>query len=293
MRILTAISTVAILLLVFLAGPVAAASVNDFQIYNLVDESNVTRLLGRLHVPTEYAADPTTPRPLILFLHGSGESGTNNVAQINGNIDNLLTAAKARDAFLYAPQTNSGWENPILFTRAMTMIDRAIADLSVDPEPHLRHGTLDGWRRRVELRQSISRPCGRHGPDLRRLSGESGFQPSNIVNEPIWAFHGRNDTNVPVQVTRDVVNSLLNEAGLPIPEYPPTINNVFGPIETFDNPPLDLHYTDYRGGHGIWPQVYNSARFVRLDVRPRRRPGARHAVVGCGDRGGGARSDAR
>jgi predicted peptidase len=256
MRILTAVSTVVILLVAILARPSAAASVNDFQIYNFVDESNVTRLLGRLHVPADYSSDPATLRPLILFLHGAGESGTNNVAQINGNIDNLLTAAKARDAFLYAPQTNSGWENPIQFTRAMTMIDRAIAEQRVDPNriyvTGLSMGGGGAWNFLNQFPDRVAATvpiCG--------VYPAFGFEPSNVVNEPIWAFHGRNDTTVPVQVTRDVVNSLLIEAGLPIPEYPPTINNVFGPIETFDNPPLDLHYTDYRGGHGIWPQVYN------------------------------------
>ncbi len=79
--------------------------------------------------------------------------------------------------------------------------------------------------------------------------------PSTIVNEPIWAFHGRSDANVPVEVTRAVVNSLLVEASLPIPEYP-LKSNTFGPNVLFENPPLDLRYTDMRGTHGIWPQVY-------------------------------------
>jgi predicted peptidase len=89
------------------------------------------------------------------------------------------------------------------------------------------------------------------------VSPSFGFQPATIVNEPIWAFHGRSDTVVPISVTRGVVNSLLTVASLPIPEYPPT-SSVFFPITTFENPPLDLRYTDYRGGHDIWPRVYNT-----------------------------------
>src|SRR3954462_472439 len=115
-----------------LIRPAAGASVNDFLPYSFVNSSNNVLLPGRLHVPTEYDTDPNTLRPLILFFHGSGESGTNNLSQINGNIDNLLAAAKARGAFLYAPQTNIGWENTTLFSYAMTMIDRAIADRDVD-----------------------------------------------------------------------------------------------------------------------------------------------------------------
>ncbi len=66
-------------------GPLSAgaAPVADF-----VDFSRAG-LPGRMYVPPE-AVDSTMPRPLILFLHGAGEIGSDNLAQINQNIDNLL-----------------------------------------------------------------------------------------------------------------------------------------------------------------------------------------------------------
>lgn len=231
-----------------------AAAESDFEVYNLVDELNVLRLRGRLHVPASYASDPTTTRPLIIFLHGSGESGTNNLSQINGNIDNLLAAAKAHDAFLYAPQTNSGWEQSVLLGRAMTMIDRAITERSVDPNriyvTGLSMGGGGAWNflHQFPNRVAATVPiCG--------IYPSFGFMPSTIVNEPVWAFHGRGDSVVSVDVTRNVVDSLLTEAGLPLPIYPPK-TNVFAPHATFEFPPLDLRYTDMRGNHGIWPEVY-------------------------------------
>ena len=232
---------------------VDAASVNDFITYSYTDNSPL--LPGRLHVPTEYASDPSELRPLILFLHGSGESGTDNLKQINGNIDNLLTAAKAREAFLYAPQTNIGWEDPNMLAHAMTMIDRAIADRSVDPNRIYVTGlSMGGGGVWTFLNQFADRVAA--AVPICGVYPSSAYMPSNIVNEPIWAFHGRSDKNVPVQVTRDVVNSLLIEAGLPIPTYTPS-TNVFGPNILFQNPPLDLRYLDMRGDHGIWPTVYN------------------------------------
>src|SRR5690606_13632532 len=74
--------------------PARAASVSDFLEYNLLSAGGGVLFRGRLHEPAEFASDPSEPRPLILFFHGAGESGTNNLAQINGNIDNLLAAAK-------------------------------------------------------------------------------------------------------------------------------------------------------------------------------------------------------
>lgn len=61
-------------------------------------------------------------------MHGAGESGTNNAAQVNGNIDNLLAEAKRRGAFLYAPQTNGGWSSATILDRVASMLDRALAE---------------------------------------------------------------------------------------------------------------------------------------------------------------------
>ena len=63
------------------ATPTRAADPSQF-----IDWS-MTGLPGRLHVPTTYV--PGQKRPLILFLHGGGERGTDNLLQINGNIDLL------------------------------------------------------------------------------------------------------------------------------------------------------------------------------------------------------------
>jgi predicted peptidase len=253
MRFHRAFSAIAAFSFVLVARPVVAASISDFVNYSYSDSSSFA-LQGLLHVPAEYASDPTTLRPLILFFHGSGESGTNNLSQINGNIDNLLAAAKSRGAYLYAPQTSIGWENPTLLTDAMTMIDRAIADRSVDPQRiyvtglSLGGGAVWNFLNLFPDRVAAAVPISAVYPS-------ATFVPSNIVNEPIWAFTGRGDTNVPVIVTRTVINSLLTTAGLPLPTY--TTNN-FAPNQTLDFPPLDLHYGDFRGGHDIWTTVYNT-----------------------------------
>src|SRR4051794_5226229 len=240
-----------------LIRPAAGASVNDFLPYSFVDSNSNVLLPGRLHVPTEYDTDPNTLRPLILFLHGSGESGTNNLSQINGNIDNLLAASKARSAFLYAPQTNFGWENATLFSEAMTMIDRAIAERSVDPNRIYVTGLSLGGGGVWNFVNQFPEPVAAAVP-ICAVSPAPGFAPATMVNESIWAFHGRSDTTVSVTVTRNVINTLAAQAGLPIPTYPAT-SNTFFPNTRFDFPPTDIHYTDMRGNHDIWFQVYDGA----------------------------------
>jgi predicted peptidase len=237
--------------------PAVAASINDFVQYSYFDTSNTRQLPGLLHVPAGYAINPSAARPLILFLHGAGESGTNNLLQINSNIDNLLAAAKTRDAFLYAPQTNIGWGNSTLLSHAMTMIDRAISDRNVDPNRIYVTGLSMGGGGVWNFGNLFADRVAASVP-VCAVYPTSSFRPSIMIDEPIWAFHGRSDTVVPVQVTREVINTLVTEAGLPIPTYPAT-SNTFFPNTRFDFPPTDLHYTDMRGNHDIWFQVYNQS----------------------------------
>ena len=211
MRYHGALSAIVTLSVLVLARPATAASINDFLTYSLLDSNNNPLLRGLLHVPAEYATDPTTPRPLILFFHGSGESGTNNLSQINGNIDNLLAAAKvgAGPFFMLHKPISAGTYYALIVRYDH---DRpAIADRDVDLNRIYVTGLSMGgggvWNflNQFPDRVAAAVPIFAAGPS-------SSFLPANVVNEPIWAFHGRSDANVPVTVTRNVINSLLTRS---------------------------------------------------------------------------------
>jgi predicted peptidase len=240
------------------ARSAAAASVNDFVDYSLRDESNMVLLPGRLHVPAAYASDPTTPRPLILFLHGGGEVGTDNLLQINGNIDRLLLfGGKARGAFLYAPQTRTGWYQENELANTMAMIDRAIAEWNVDPTRiyvtglSLGGGGVWNYLSTFSERFAAGVPICAIGPSVL-------FPPAIVAHEPIWAFHARNDNIVPPTSSREIIDVLLGTEGQPQPNYP-ALNDFTSDFQ-FDSTVLDIHYSEYRtGGHGIWSRVYSTA----------------------------------
>ena len=115
------------------AGISPAADVAEFTDFSLRDANNTVVMPGRLYVPPEATTDPNLPRPLIVFLHGSGEAGKDNANQVNGNVDNLLAEAKRRGAFLFAPQSpEEEWRDKAVTDNMMAMVDRAIADQNVD-----------------------------------------------------------------------------------------------------------------------------------------------------------------
>jgi predicted peptidase len=51
-----------------------------------------------------YAPKAHSPRPLILFLHGGGESGTDNLLQLTGTLGAIKLAERFPDMFILAPQ---------------------------------------------------------------------------------------------------------------------------------------------------------------------------------------------
>jgi predicted peptidase len=226
----------------------SAANVNDFIDFTMPNPGIGSALLpGRLYVPPEAAIGP---RPLILFLHGAGESGTNNTAQVNGNIDNLLAEAKRRGAYLYAPQTNNGWGNTTTNGRVMSMIERATIEQSINTNRLYVTGLSMGGGGVWNLLNFYGDRFAA-GVPICGVAPMTGFLSSNMLDEPIWAFHARNDSTVNVSNSRNRINGILAAAGQPAPAYPGTGDFLF------DSATLDLHYTEYAtGGHGIWPRVY-------------------------------------
>jgi predicted peptidase len=232
-----------------------AASVADFLDYSLVVSGQLL-LPGRLFVPPEAASNPGLPRPFILFLHGGGESGANNLSQINGNIDSLLAEAKRRGAFLYAPQTPNNWSGVSLSDRVMTMVDRAVVERSVDADRLYITGLSNGgggtWNMlsRYPERFAAGLPiCG--------VSPAADFVPSRLVDQSILAAHARNDPVVSVTTSRNVISRILTAAGQPSLIFP-ALNDTTTVFD-FSSPAIDLSYVELpTGGHGIWPFVYNT-----------------------------------
>ncbi|MDA3873134.1 MAG: hypothetical protein PF795_04160 [Kiritimatiellae bacterium] len=235
-----------------------AADPNEFLVWNY-DQLNdgSPELRGRLFVPTDY--DPSQSYPLVIFYHGLGEVGTNNTGQVNGNINNLLAAAKSRGFFLYAPQTPSGW-NAGTIRSSMRMAANAREAYNIDSSKVYVTGlSLGGgatWLAVSTYPGSMAAAvpiCG--------VSAGTGFRPNDLTAKPIWAFHAANDGTVGVGTSRSAVNGILSAR----PE--PTINfntaQSGSPYYTGNNRYYDkgtLRYTEYAsGGHGIWGTVYNES----------------------------------
>jgi len=199
--------------------PLWAVPVTDFIDFSLRNASNQVILPGRLYVPPEAAADPASPRPIIINLHVGGANGTDNLAQLTHIAGQTLVEAKDRGAFLYAPQATSTWSTKIITDEVMTMLDRAINTFNADPNRVYIIGFSQGSQGTWNM---LSRYDGRFAAGIPISSGvvQPDFVPARLIDTPIIALHARDDPDALVSNTRNVLNSILNAAHDPLPAYP-------------------------------------------------------------------------
>jgi hypothetical protein len=220
-----------------MAGLASAANIADFADYSLSDSRGRVLLPGRLFTPPEAITDPTSPRPSLVFLHGGGAIGSNNITQVEHTPDYLLDEAKRRGAFLYVPQTDSGWATLSAVDSVMTMIDRAVDERNADDNRLYATGYSNGGGGTWNL---LSRNSGRFAAAM-AISGVApagGFNPANLLGTAIIALHARDDATVPVARTRSVVNGVLTAAGESLPDYPATGSNL---VLLVSNPHFAFH----------------------------------------------------
>ena len=70
--------------------------VKNEEMFGKYEENDV---LYRMYEPTAHS-----PRPLILFLHGGGECGTDNLQQLTGTLGAIKLAERYPDMYILAPQ---------------------------------------------------------------------------------------------------------------------------------------------------------------------------------------------
>jgi len=183
-------------------------------------------------------ADTLRRFPLVIFLHGSGERGNDNEAQLKWGVMNFASDENMirYPAFVIAPQCPAGlsWSN---FNR-----DRSNTQMSLQPSPAkpmqllielieklkktLRidttriyitglsmggFGTYDAIMRYPKLFAAAVPVCG--GGDVSKVS--------SIAHIPIWIFHGAEDPTVSPVYSLEMLQALTKAGAHPgFTQYP-------------------------------------------------------------------------
>jgi predicted peptidase len=179
-----------------------------------------------------YQPESETKIPLIIHLHGTGESGTDNQAQLYSgqNIGpDYFTSPEIQaiqKAIVLAPQTPTEirWANTTLepynfkttpSTPSMTALLKLI-DYLAATNPHidrnriymtgLSRGGQGAWNaalQRPHLFAAVVPIAGSASPEDARL----------LIHLPIWTFHASDDSVTNVDYTRDMVDAIILAGG--------------------------------------------------------------------------------
>jgi predicted peptidase len=216
---------VGVVLVLLLPTVVLAADPNQFLAGTYTDSGTGLQLPYRLFVPLDY--NPLEEYPLVLFLHGSGETGTDNTSQLS-HVDGLLTHAKmpAYSSFLLAPQTNSGWSSTVE-QMTLSVIDQLQTQYSIDSNRRYVTGLSMGGYGTWDM---ISRYPDRFAAAVPICGGGDITMAPLLVDEPIWAFHNAGDMTVSVSQSREMIEAISAAGGTPrYTEYPKNGHNAYDP----------------------------------------------------------------
>jgi predicted peptidase len=185
----------------------------------------------RLMVPESVEAGKKYP--LVVFLHGAGERGTNNEAQLVHGIKDFSSAEHRQKypCFLIAPQcpekekwgdwtVNAGLsKEPTEPSRlVMELVDTLIKDQPIDTKRIYITGLSMGGFGTWDL---ISRYPDKFAAAVPICGGGDPRQAEKIARIPIWCFHGTKDNAVKVERSRDMIEAIKKAGGKPkYTEYP-------------------------------------------------------------------------
>ena len=193
------------------------------------------------YLPKDYPGTNGQRWPLMLFLHGAGERGTDiQRAAVHG----LLKQVKLGQEFpfiIVAPQCPEDqiWETEPL----LQLLDQAEKKYSVDPKrvylTGLSMGGFGTWKLGLahpERFAALVPICG--GGNMIEVALGPRDKPAAIKSLPIWAFHGAKDDVVPLNESERMVTQLkkLGAKEVKLTVYPEANHDSW--TETYKNPEL-------------------------------------------------------
>lgn len=178
----------------------------------------------RLFVPS--LAANGRPLPVVLFLHGSGQRGNDNMAQLQTLPAHLADPDVERrfPCFVLVPQcpADSSWTAPG-FPRGDSVADCAVDDVvrmldevleryPADPNRIYLIGYSMGGYGAWEL--AIRHPD-RFAAVVPVAGGGSPERAAALREVPVWAVHGANDKTIPPEESRQMIAAIRESGGTP------------------------------------------------------------------------------
>jgi predicted peptidase len=210
-------------------------------------EAKITKTVtGRylLYLPKDYKADRRHPWPLILFLHGSGERGSDLEKVKTHGPPKLVAQGKDFPFIIVSPQCPDGqwWDPDILMGLLSDVTKKYVVDKDRIYLTGLSMGGFGTWTlgaEHPELFAAIAPICGQ---------GDTS-KAAALKDMPIWAFHGGKDPVVAIKGDQDMVDAVKAAGGdVKFTIYPDAGHDAW--TETYDNPDLYQWFLQHKRHKG-------------------------------------------
>lgn len=232
----------------------ATGQVTDFVAETYTDSLG-NELQYRLLKPADY--DSSRQYPLVLFLHGAGERGSDNFSQLKWGVTHFAEPRMREQypAFVVAPQVPSdeSWaplgairdtssfsmpmkQEPTPSMRlTVELLDKLQDRYSIDDKRLYVTGISMGGFGTFDL---IQRHPNRFAAAVPVCGGGDATRAFFIKDMPIWVFHGAKDEVVSPKYSRTMVRALRVAGGSPgYTEYPDE-GHIGAWVHAYSNPHL-------------------------------------------------------
>lgn len=187
------------------------------------------------------------PWPLILFLHGAGESGSDLAKVKMHGPPKMVAAGKAFPFIIVSPQSpGMGWNADAL----NGLLDDVCSRYKVDKDRIYLTGLSMGgggtWALAAahpERFAAIAPICGA----TRGGASAAKSMAAKVKDLPAWVFHGAKDSTVPIARSEEIVKALKDlGADVKFTVYPEANHDSW--TETYNNPELFSWFLAHKRG---------------------------------------------
>jgi len=195
-----------------------------------------------VYVPEGYDADKTKKWPVILFLHGSGERGTDlNKVKAHGPPKEVEQGRKLPFIVVSPQCPDNEWWDVSMLSGLMDDVEKKYrVDKDREYLTGLSMGGYGTWALAAE-------EPGRFAAIAPICGGGNPLTASKLRKVPIWAFHGDKDPTVSIQESQTMVDWVTKAGG-------------------------DVRFTIVKDGvHDVWTDIYKGQELYDWFLAHKRR----------------------
>lgn len=188
-------------------------------------ESHFNTLRYGLFKPSGY--DSKKLYPLIVYLHGSRDTVSRKLAWYQRDVQHN------NPAFVLTPKcevADQGWGNTwqpghtSAASLTLNLVDSLMTAYNVDPNRLYIYGVSMGG---FGVFSILAKEKGKFAAGYAICGGSDAKAAADLLDTPLWIFHGEADDIVPVSLSRDVYREMIKLGGKKVryTEYPGVKHN--------------------------------------------------------------------